>query len=80
MATIRGPGMLKTDCSQQVWPITPEILRSSNSSWGEWKTEEVWFGTPSTRLSGFEVQVTPIFTYESSAALMRVGLTSWFDL
>lgn len=80
MATIQGPGTLKRDCSQEVWPITPEMLRDTNASWGEWREKETLYGTPSTVLPAFEVSVTPLYTERSSAAVMRVGLLTFFEL
>lgn len=78
LATIQARGVLRTGCSEQFWPVTDAQMQSGhNLSWGEWESHEISFGVPSTRLPAFEVLVTPIYTLESSAALMKVGLWRW---
>ena len=55
---VRGPGMVKTNCTSKTWPITPEILHSPNASWGTWK------GVDSSQIKGVVFNVLPQFEIE----------------
>ena len=81
--TVRGPGMVKTNCTTRTWPITSEILHSPNASWGTWK------GVDSSQIKGVVFNVLPQFEIELLAlgdpgqpdgAYVRVGRMNYFDL
>ncbi|KAK3725481.1 hypothetical protein LTR37_000451 [Vermiconidia calcicola] len=84
-AKIMGPGVMKTNCTSRTWPIDSEMLRSPNASWGNWKTHVptgLGLGLPNTLLPAFEIRISPVHDWPTGgeAAMMTVGMASWFDL
>jgi hypothetical protein len=81
--TVRGPVMVKTNCTTRTWPITSKILHSPNASWGTWK------GVDSSQVKGVVFNVLPQFEIKLLAlgdagkpdgAWLQVGRVNYFDL
>ena len=82
-ARILGPGVAKTNCSFQTWPITPAMTHNMSAQWGPWHE----YDHPD---NGASVSYLPMFYTElgvypqplgsSEAAYLTTGLVSWVDL
>ncbi len=74
--------MVKTNCSSQTWPITPAALSSFNATWGPWKSYSEDRGRSVARLPIYYTSLLEDTTIglKHEAALLKVGLATWFDL
>lgn len=76
--TIQGPGVARQNCSTTTWNLTPDILRSMNSTWGIWKDIVYGTGAPVVRLPAFSVVVDrSSITKDRDAVRLEVGFVAW---
>lgn len=80
--TVQGPGVVKSNCTSKVWPITREMLHSPNATWGSWKGLDLNNpGLVLYSLPFFQVFVLPLrYAHQPGGAHLTVGSVSFFDL
>ena len=78
-ASVLGPGVAKVNCTRRTWPISPEMLRSANATWGPYKHRNPVTGWV---LPMFYTTVKPDYERPpdlGEAAILTVGLLTLME-
>ena len=77
-ATVRAPGIARTDCVNKTWPITEKMLRDPSSAWGSggvMPSKSIFYTEIS--LYGVNVYAGSMRTPGREAALLTTGVTNY---
>lgn len=76
LAAVRGPGVLVQNCTTKTWPITPEMLSNSSSTWGSGYKPRKISPKPVFAVQLYESSLRPNFTGPEEIELL-VGIANF---
>lgn len=80
-ASVLAPGIVEKNCTNQVWPISQEMLTNPNATWGPFdfgRTQEAGPNTTNALNSILLVQMwSPVATTGPELAGLGIGMANW---